>query len=124
MPKPTPALPPPRLILPCAIRRQPRSFKSQGTAGREASLDSSAGLISIAYNTPTPQLCRREHPHPAKVPGISVYQNTQHSSSVSQPELLTAAVLRPSLAAGKPTSPSAPKARSKPTGTAEPLSPS
>lgn len=118
----TPALPPSQLVLPCAVRRQPRSFKSQVSAGRGASLDSLAGLISIAYNTPTSQLCRRERPHPAEVPGISVYHNTQHRSSVSQPKLLTAAVLHPSLAAGEPTSPNAPKARSKPAGTAEPLS--
>lgn len=111
MPKQTPALPPSQLVLPRTIRRQPRSFKSQVSAGRGASLDSLA--ISIAYNTPTLQLCRREHPQPAEVPAILVYRNAQHSRSVSQPALLTAAVLRPSLAAGEPTSPSPPKARSK-----------
>lgn len=119
MPKQTPVLPAARLALPCATSGQPWSFTSQVSAGRRASLDSLAGLILIAYNTPTLQLCRWEHPRPSAVPGIAVYRNTQHGSSVSQPELLTE---RPSLAAGEPHAPSVPKARPKPARTAEPSS--
>lgn len=60
MPKQTPALPPSQHILPCAITRQSHSFPSQVSAGKGALV----GPISIALNTPTPQLCRQEHPQP------------------------------------------------------------